>query len=115
MPIVDGKVTFNATLFALVRTTLKIHCQGMWYGCGMILRLYIYTRTMRIHIIYIPIHMCTYTYTHTHTHTHTVGCPDCTRKCNIDLHDKLKILFPNMANKRIIAVIPTENGKNDAI
>ena len=29
MPLVDGKVTFNATLFALVRTALKVQCQGM--------------------------------------------------------------------------------------
>ena len=28
MPLVDGKVTFNATLFALVRTSLKVQCQG---------------------------------------------------------------------------------------
>ena len=49
MPIVDGKVTFNATLFALVRTTLKIHCQGMWYEFGMILRLCVYTHTHYAH------------------------------------------------------------------
>ena len=30
MPLVDGKVTFNATLFALVRTALKVQCQGMY-------------------------------------------------------------------------------------
>ena len=29
MPLVDGKVTFNATLFALVRTALKVQCQGV--------------------------------------------------------------------------------------
>ena len=29
MPIVDGKVTFNATLLALVRTSLKIQCTGI--------------------------------------------------------------------------------------
>lgn len=28
MPLVDGQVTFNATLFALVRTSLKVQCQG---------------------------------------------------------------------------------------
>ena len=28
MPLIDGQVTFNATLFALVRTSLKIHCEG---------------------------------------------------------------------------------------
>ena len=53
MPIVDGKVTFNATLFALVRTTLKIHCQGIWYEFGMILRLCVYTHTHYAHTYHI--------------------------------------------------------------
>lgn len=30
LPLVDGKVTFNATLFALVRTSLKVTCQGIY-------------------------------------------------------------------------------------
>ena len=30
MPFVDSKVTFNATLFALVRTALKVQCQGTY-------------------------------------------------------------------------------------
>lgn len=29
----DGTVTFNATLFALVRTSLKIKTEGVWEGC----------------------------------------------------------------------------------
>lgn len=28
----DGTVTFNATLFALVRTSLKIKTEGAWEG-----------------------------------------------------------------------------------
>lgn len=28
MPLIDGQVTFNATLFALVRTSLKVPCEG---------------------------------------------------------------------------------------
>ena len=30
----DGTVTFNATLFALVRTSLKIKTEGMGEGSG---------------------------------------------------------------------------------
>ena len=30
MPLVDGQVTFDATLFALVRTALKVECQGIY-------------------------------------------------------------------------------------
>ena len=84
----------------------------MWYDFTSV---YIHTHYAHTYNTYTYTHVHVHIHTHTHTHTHTVGCPDCTRKCNIDLHDKLKILFPNMANKRIIAVIPTENGKNDAI
>ena len=29
MPLVDGKVTFHATLFGLVKTALGIGCSGM--------------------------------------------------------------------------------------
>ena len=32
MSLIDGKVTFNATLFALVRTSLRIQCEG---GCAL--------------------------------------------------------------------------------
>lgn len=67
MPLKDKEnslVSFNATLFALVRNSLEIQCSG---------------------------------------------CPDCTRRCNIDLRNRLKILFPTMPIKKIDEVLPYEN------
>ena len=41
----------------------------------------------------------------------SVGCPECSTKCNIDLKKKLLILFPTMAEKQISGVLAKEDGR----
>ena len=51
------------------------------------------------------------------THNHlllrtTIGCPECSTKCNVDLKKKLLILFPTMAEKQINGVLAKEDGRS---
>ena len=93
MPLVDGKVTFNATLFALVRTALKVQCQGTYSSSSR-----------KVQTLYTII---TTTFMH-----YCIGCPECSTKCNVDLKKKLLILFPTMAEKQINGVLAKDDGRS---
>ncbi|CAI8010565.1 Voltage-dependent L-type calcium channel subunit alpha-1C [Geodia barretti] len=64
MPLVDEKVTFHATLFGLVKTSLDIGCSG---------------------------------------------CLECLHKCNVELKEKLRVLFPTCEQRILDQVLPVED------
>ena len=38
------------------------------------------------------------------------GCPECLQKCNVELKEKLRILFPTCEQKILDDVLPVEDG-----
>lgn len=45
-------------------------------------------------------------------HSMCTGCSECLQKCNVELKEKLRILFPTCEQKILDDVLPVEDGKS---